>query len=387
MPAPTPRTRLIFQNVNVFVGPTQNSGNTATGQLWTNTTWGNVSGLGNLGGNLISQLAHVQSATLNIGINRQDVNIFGLLNRIDQIIISPPNISLDFVYYPNDGYNEYILGLDTQGNSFISGILTKVSDSKNYFISISEQGIDDDSVIAPYQRDTIAVGNAFIANYTFNAAVGQIPTVNVTVDAQNVAAYSGSSGLQTPAIDPSSSVRLTGWFFELPQGSPITGANILTALRPGDISLYFPSSAGFLTYLSGQYAVNVQSVSLSIPIAREILNRLGSPFGFSREIRFPVNATMQIRALQTDVQNNSFDQLYCNDAFYNMNMLMRAPSCQGTGTSAIILGFNQAKVSNQSFGYTINGDATVDFTLTAQLAGATSANGITFSGGYLFGGV
>lgn len=376
MPALTPRTRLIFQNLNLFAGPAAQSGSTATGSLYS---------LGNSGNNLILQLAHVQSATLSASINRQDVNIFGILNRIDQVIISPATFTLDFVYYPNDGYNEYVLGLDTQGNSFISGILTKASDSKNYFISISEQGIDDDTVINPTARDVLALGNGFISNYTFNAAVGQIPTSNVTIDAQNIVAYTGASGLQTPAIDPSSSVRLTGAQFNLPYGTPITGVNIINALRPGDISLSFPAGAGFLTPLSGQYSVNVQSVSMSIPIGREVLNRLGSPFGFSREIKFPVNTTMQIRALQTDVQLGSFDQLYCNDQFYNMSMLMRAPSCQGTGAQAIILGFNQAKVTNQSFGFTINGDATVDLSLTCQLAGATSTNGITFSGAYLFG--
>lgn len=378
MPASTPRTRLIFQNANIFVGPAAISGSTATGALYTS---------GNSGNNLIQQLAHVQSATINATINRQDVNIFGILNRIDQVIISPPTISLDFVYFPNDGYNEYNLGLDTQGNSFISGILTKASDSKNYWVSISEQGIDDDTVISPFQRDAIGLGNGFISNYTFNAAVGQIPTANVTIDAQNIVAYSGVSGMQTPAVDPSSSIPITVWSGQLPYGQAITGANIINALRPGDITLSFPQGAGFLTPLSGAFSINVQSVAISIPIAREVLNRLGSPFGFSREIRFPVNASMQIRALQTDIQPGSFAALYCNDQFYNMSLLLRGPSCNGTGAQAIVLGFNQAKVSNQSFGYTINGDATVDVSLTSQLAGATSTNGITFSGAYLFGNI
>lgn len=375
MPASTPRTRLIFQNLNIFVGPAALSGTTATGAMYS---------FGNTGNNLIAQLANVQSATLNVGINRQDVNIFGQLNRVDQIILSPPNISLDFTYNSTDGYNEKMLGFDTKGNSFLSGILTKVSDSKNYFLSISQQGVDDDGVTNNNQRDVLAVGNGFVSNYSINAGVGQVTTANLTVDALNVVAYTGSSGLQTPAVDPSTSVRLSTWNFGLPIGQAIV-AGIGTqfyALRPGDISLNFPTNAGFLVPLSGQNQVNVQSFNLSIPVGREILNKIGAPLGFSREIQFPLNATLQLRALQTELLPGSFDQLYCNDQFYNMSIRMRQPSCGGTGLDAIVLGFNQAKVSNISFGNTIGGDSTVDVSLTSQLAGALSTNGITFSGSY-----
>jgi hypothetical protein len=383
MPAATPRTRLIFQNLNLYVGPATISGFTATGNLYTSGAWGGTGTAATSGINLIAQLANVQSATLNVGINRQDINVFGQLGRVDQVILAPPTISLDFTYNPTDGYNEKILGFDIKGNSFISGILTKASDSKNYFLSISQQGIDDDATLNPNNRDVYAVGNAFVSNYTLNAAVGQVPSANVTVDALNVVSYTGSSGLQTPAIDPFSNVRLTGWQFQLPTGYLITGQNSIFSLRPGDITLSFPNGAGFLVPLSGSNSVNVQSVNLSIPIGRSILNRLGSPFGFSREIQFPLNATLQIRALQTEVQPGSFDTLYCNDVFYNLNLKLRQPSCAGTGLDAINLAFNAAKVSNVSLGNTIGGDSTVDISLSAQLAGATSNAGITFSGSYL----
>lgn len=381
MPASTPRTRLIFQNLNCSVGPAQLSGNSATGQLYTNAVWG-VPLTGSAATNLVVQLSHVTAATLTVGIARTDINIFGQLQRIDQILINPPTINLTVDYYPSDGYNEQMLGFDSHGNSFLSGILTKVSDSKNYFISISQQGIDDDSAINPLNRDVYAVGNGFISNYTFNAAVGAVATASVTIDGLNVAAYSGSSGLQTPAVDPATSNRLTGWFFQIPSGAPFLGNDTVSALRPGDISLSFPSQAGFIVPLSGQSQVNIQSVALSVPIARQILNRLGSPFGFSREINFPVDCTVQIRALQTEVNQNSLDQLVCSDNFYNFSVLLRQPGCNQTGAPAIVLSVNQAKMTNISQGFSIGGDATVDLSLSAQIAGATSLNGITFSGFY-----
>ena len=381
MPGLTPRTRLIFQNLDLYVGPTALSGTTATGSMFTTGIWGNYLAQQS-GANLISQIQHVQSATLNVAINRTDINIFGQLNRIDQVIIAPPTITLDYSYFPSDGYNEYVIGLDIGGQSFLSGILTKVSDSKNYFISVSQQGVDDDTVTNPNARDVYAIGNGFLSNYTFNAAVGQVTTASVTIDALAVQSYTGSSGLLTPAVDPGTSNALTGWFFQLPFASATPSNNVLSALRPGDISISFPSNLGFLVPLSGSNSVNVQSVAISLPVRREILNRLGAPLGFSREIQFPVNGTVQIRALQTEVNPNSFTNIYANDVFYNAQMNLRVPGINQTGANAIIIGMNNVKLASIANGYTINGDATVDLSLTFQLAGALSTAGITFSGYY-----
>ncbi len=376
MPASTPRTRLIFQNVNAYVGPAGSSGTTATGAM-------NQSGTApsNQGSNLILELANVTSATLNVGINRQDVNIFGVLNRVDQIIMAPANISLDLGWNATDGYNESVLGFNAKGGSFLSGILTKQSDSKNYFLSISQQGVDDDGVTNPTQRDVYAVGNGFISNYSFNMSVGQIATTSISVDGMNVVPYGSATGNQTPAIDPTNGTRISAWNFWLPVGQTIAGSNNVYALKPGDITLQFPTNAGFLSPLSGQNQLNVQSVSLSVPISREILNRLGSPFGYSREIQFPVNCSLQIRALATEVNTAlSYDTLLCNDVPYDMKTILRQPSCNGTGQQALVIGFNEAKVTSWSEGITVGGDATVDVSLSAQIAGPFSLEGITFSG-------
>lgn len=338
--------------------------------------------VGNNGNNLIMPLANVQSANISIDISQQDVNVFGKLNRRGTVQLTPPNIQLGFTYFPTDGYNETMLGLNAKGASFLSGILTKVSDSKNYFLSISQQGIDDSTEINPNARDAIGLGNGYLSNWSFEAAVGQIPTVNVSVDAMNIVGITGSSGFQTPAINPETSTRISAWTAWLPTGEAPASSAVI-ALRPGDIRLEFPTAAGFLVPLSGSNAVNVQSVSVSIPIGREVINKLGSPFGFSRDIQFPVNCQMQIRALQTEVQTGSFDSLYCGDNEYNMKLKLKKPACPGANSDdAIILGFNNAKITNLSFSNSIGGNAGVDISLSAQLGGALSTAGITFSGSF-----
>lgn len=375
MPASTPRTRLIFAQCNLYCAPFATSGNTATGQHYTG---GNVPL-----GNLVGQLANVTNASINVGVNRQDLNVFGQLNRVDSIQIAPPNITMDFSYNVTDGYNEYGLGFNANGNSFLSGILTKASDSKNYFLAISQQGVDANTETDANKLDVYALGNGFISNYTFNAAVGQVATANVSVEALNIVGATGGSGNPIPAVNPANSQRITSWNYQLPPGRTITGGGNVFALQPGDVTVEFPNGAGFLVPLSGTNAVNIQSIDISMPVSREILNKLGAPLGFSREIQFPLNASMNIRALQTEVQTGSFDNLLCNDGTYNMKVRIKKPGCPGsTRDDAIIWGFNAAKVQSFSLGDTIGGDGTVDIGLTAQLAGSLSLAGITMSGYY-----
>lgn len=381
MPASTPATRLIFQNYSIYTGPAALSGNTATGSMW--NVPGVAQGAGNTGNNLIAEIANVTDASLSIDIPRQDLNIFGQLARQGTVVLTPPSIQLSFSYNVTDSYNEQMLGLNGKGGAFLSGILTKVSDSKNYFVSISQQGVDEYGVSAPSARDTIGIGNGFLSNYSINAAVGQVTTASVSVDALNVVAYYGSSGLQTPAVNPATSARLTPWTFQLPVGRPITGAGGVFALKPGDIVAEFPSALGFLVPLSGSNGVNLQSFSVSVPISRSPINRLGSLFGFSREIQFPLNCTINLRALQTEIATGALDVLLCNDQFFNGRVRMKQPACPGSNSDdSIIVGLNQMKVTNLSFGMTVGGDATVDLTATCQLGGALSTDGLTMSGAY-----
>jgi hypothetical protein len=374
MPASTAATRLIFSQFNLFAGPTALSGQTATGAMYA---------LGNSGNNLISQLANVTNCQVTVDIPRQDLNVFGVLERVGQIVVTPPSIQLNANWNVTDGYNEAVCGLNIKGAAFLSGVLTKVSDSKNYFVAYSPQGVDDNYNPDTTTRDTLAIGNGFLSNYTINAAVGQVCTAAISIDALNIAAQYGTSGNVTPAVNPATSAPITTWTYALPVGRTITGAGDIFALRHGDITVEFPPNAGFLVPLTGNGQVNLQSFDLSMPISRQVINRLGSQLGFSREIQFPLNCQLSLRALQTELATGSLSNLLCNDTAYDGKIRLKKPGCAGTATAdAIILQINQFRVSNIYFGMTVGGDATVDLQATAQLGGALSRAGVTMSGYY-----
>lgn len=370
---PTANTfRTIFQQSNIFVGPAGQSGLSATGQFFSS---------GSTGLNFIGQLGRVQSIDLSVGLNRTDINEFGQLQRINSVILTPPSFTLNFSYFPTDGQNENVMGFSAKGNaSFISGILSKTSDSKNYFVSYAPPGYDDDGLITNTTRDVAAIGNGFISNYSLNGAVNQPLSASVSVEGLNIEFFTGNSGGQTPAVNPLTSNRITTWNWQLPVGDPITGAATIPIIKPGDITMTIPNAAGFGSQIAGDFGATIQSFSLSIPVSREKIARLGSPFAVSQEINFPVNCTLSVQALQTNLTQTGFSTMLCADRPYNISIRCLQPSCLGNGAEALVIGFNQAFLTNQRIGQTIGGDATLSLDFTSQLSGPLSTNGITMSG-------
>ena len=67
------------------------------------------------------QIERVQSANFSYTINRQDVNQFGNLARIDSLVLDPPTVSVDFSYYLTDGFNERALGFFVEMIKIMAG--------------------------------------------------------------------------------------------------------------------------------------------------------------------------------------------------------------------------------------------------------------------------
>ena len=134
-----PRTRVIYQNEALYVGPspatsghykfvtgnnavnvptqklsqldplsvrTVNSGNTTASASLLQMTSGLLPNLTNLD--------RIQSINYNFNISRKDVNQFGNLAAIDRVIIDQPTVSLDFSYLQNSFNNEEELGFNVQ---------------------------------------------------------------------------------------------------------------------------------------------------------------------------------------------------------------------------------------------------------------------------------
>jgi hypothetical protein len=343
------------------------------------------------------QLKRVQSANYSFEITRQDVNQFGQLARIDSLVLQSPTVSLDLSYYLADGFNEKALGFAVQNGgaganvNFASGQMIS-SEGRNFYIVTSAEGVDlnfdNASGVAAANglsgKGVIGIGNGFITDYTLNAAVGDLPTISVSVEGLgfNAATYSagaGVTGVPSPAINPASGTSV-GLTVQLPV--PGTGGGV-TALRPGDITLDFGSFTGTggtptSTIDGSSNAINIQSVSLSLPMSRTPIERLGSRFAFARVTDFPVTATMSVNALVNEVQARNLANMVDDGAERDITLSIKKA---GTNEEAVRYVFRAARLDSESYSSDIGSNKSVDITFSTQIGGPNdSVHGIFMSG-------
>lgn len=341
-----PRNRVIYQSEALFVGPTGSEGNTAANN---------------------KQLSRVQSANYNFEIARQDVNQFGNLAAIDRIILEQPTVSLDFSYYVSNGFNEETIGLTTDtgasNKSALSDILTGTAGIKNYYILTTREGTDANNTATwASGARTIGIGNATLASYQVEAAVGDIPTASVTVDGLNMNFVNAASGT-SPTINSANGTS-AGVSFTLP--APASGDGF-SALRPGDITVTVGTSNGATFGVDGT-DWKVQSASMSFDLNREDINKLGSKFAFTKEITFPVTVTMNVEALVGDGKANDLStQVNDDSATHTVSILIAHPT--DSTKRAIKYTIKKAKLDSQEFSSSIGDNKSVSLTFSAQIGG------------------
>lgn len=348
-----------------------------------------------------AQLRRVQSANYNFSIERQDVNQFGQLARIDSLVLKSPTVALDFSYYPTDGYNEKILGFYVQTGSlsegnFASGQMAG-SSGQNFYIVTSEEGTDLNTltdVAALSGKSAIAIGNGFLSNYTFNASVGNLPTVSVNIEGLNVKSSIMSGKVNgsvtgnlvlSPTINPieGTETAITGY---LPNPSESTGVAVTSALRPGDISISFGdyttanATGAPLSVLSGANGLNLQNASITIPLSRTPIERLGSRFAFARVVDFPIVATLNVSAIVNEIQAKSLADMLNDNTKREISLTIKKP---GSSDNALIFKFKGSQLQSESYSSSIGANKTVDLVFTTQVGGPTdTSNGIYLSGSY-----
>ena len=472
------RNRVIYQSQAVFISPSSTGYHMQTGNrnlggaggaadapvsqdAYWNTNWTGVTGISqpdgaSLGGasvppkitnrSLIEPLHRIQSANFNFTINRQDINEFGRLSRLDSIVMESPTVGLDFNYYLTDGGNERKMGFNlptnnsgsagipdgtntritatqaawtgdgcVSGYSALSGLIEDTQ-GNNYFIVTSKEGVDvqgDDVSATAGDFDVISIGNGFVSDYSIDASVGSIPTASVTVEAFNIrvddkisgaltngiAGGSNVTGNQIPGVNDTDGQQVNiNYEFDggtlQTTGDYTAGAtvadNTITALRPGDLLLEFlnPESSTFnndgFTVLSGAGAAHIQSFALSIPMSRTVLGRLGNTFGYARVIDLPLNLDVSISAIVSELKvNNLFERLASPNKLDFRLTMRRSAGTGKPGADALVIDVKGARLEGESYSSTIGDNETVDITFSTQVGGANDTNnGVFMRGSY-----
>lgn len=405
------RNRVIYQSEALYVSPNATGYHYATGDKgvndfdsitpavtladkMTNWTGGNT-------GTLVEQLTRVQSANYSFTVNRQDVNEYGKLARIDAISIEPPTVSLDFTYYLTDGRNELLLDFPIDGSTSAASGHLQSRPGQNFFIQTAAEGSDAQGLSDTNHStsDVIGLGNGFLSDYSVEGAVGSLPTASVTIEGFNLIGAVNTFDIDTPAVDLENGTKIADIKFALPKATGDNDGDAgndymtsdVSALRPGDISIsYKPAGSSDWTYPSllndvgagsvadGAAGLNIQSFSLSLPLARSPIDRLGSKFAFARVVDFPVTATMSISALAQDLQANNLVDLLDDENERDIRVIMKKP---GTTTNAMVFDFKGARLDSESVSSDIGSNKSVDLTYSAQIGGPEdNSRGVFISG-------
>ena len=394
------RNRVIYQSQALFIAPSS-TGCQISGQGKTSAPYGPANSTELLaGGSLLKKLDRVQSCNFNFTINRQDINEFGKLARIDSIVMESPTVGLDFSYYVTDGLNERLMGFNmystgdatntNPAGQSISGLLGDLQ-GNNYYILTVQEGEDvvgaTTSTTPANTNTVVGIGNGFISEYSFDASVGAIPTASVTVEAFNIKADAltgNANGVITgtsPAIDitasPATKFTSSGTAYGL-SGAFTTGVSNITALRPGDIVLSLSNPDGMID-VSGSNSAHIQSFQFTIPLSRTILQRLGNTFGFARVINVPINMDITISAIVSELKTmNLFDELLTGTKT-NFTIQLN----DANGAAKVKYGISGALLSSETYSENLGDNQSVDLTFSLQLGGANDTeNGVFMSGSY-----
>ena len=346
-----------------------------------------------------TQLHRIDNLSFDVDIagSRQDIREFGKLARIGTLVDSDLNANASIGYLLTDGENEHHLGFqikdsitgDFVGNlQGISGFLVEDDDLKerNIFICTVGEGKDafaSESWADRTEHDVVGLGNAFISDYAVELSVGDIPRADVTFEANNLVFYTGaSSGLANPSLGLTDATKIDTGLVALP--IPTTGESDVDVLRHGQIELTLESSTPLGIGGADLAEFHPQSVSISVPLAREALERLGNERAYSRPLTFPIDVTLSVSAITADLQAGELSTLLTGcggQEKRNINVKLK-DRCDGT---TLRLGYQlrQAVLDSQSFSQDLDGNETVDLQFSAQIGGAgTVTDGFFMTGSY-----
>lgn len=336
------------------------------------------------------QLRRVQSANYSFNVARTDVNQFGQLSRIDSLILEAPTVSADVSYYLTDGYNEEILNFSNSNLNvgFVSGQITS-SSGQNLYIMTSPEGKDANFSTGSF--GSIGIGNAFVTDYSLEASVGGFPTVTVSFEGSNINASAnvtgtddGFSGNFTGAgIDPISGTPIAnqtaGNGIQIRPADAGTDSGVATALRPADVIFDLADANNdTIATIDGTDGAHVQSVSLSIPLSRTPIERLGTRFPFARTVDFPITPTLSVSAIVNETAQKSLTDIIANDDFIPSAQITLKDSA---GDKSAVYKLTNLKLDSESFSSSVGPNKTVDMTFSVSVGGPDDLeNNVFFSG-------
>jgi hypothetical protein len=324
-------------------------------------------------GNMV-QINRLQSFSYDFTTPLEPVRQFGNLAVLSYEKLELPTVNFNANYLVTNVRNESGIGLYVRGDS---GVLARILDGsaadKNYYVSVAPDGVD---IVGYAGVDTniVAVGNANLASYQTQGAVGGFPSASITLSALNLEWRNSRTGFDTPAINPTDGQPIAQLVSIPIATSGVAGQ--LAVIQPGDITVSL-GGAGFT--LSNQC---IQSYDISVDLNLTPIICLGSKYPIARLPEFPIDTRVSIEVNMADMATGSLRTLLCSSPSYELSVILRSSTCDGSlGAVKAQYVVKGAVLESQSWNSDIGPTQTSTLNFTAPVGGANdNLRGLFISG-------
>ena len=333
--------------------------------------------------NLIKQIDRVQSLSYDISIPHTQINQLNTRSVLGRPIINPPEVNFSFRYLVSDLSNESKLGLyvnypqfeapfgsspffaNNTGHTLLYGLVDEEEhhdfyyqegtydpvfpartyrDKKNFYLAVRGDlediftgerlenltSRDPQEVTDPNATgyNVISFGLCYMTSYSTEAAVGTLPTVDVTYVGENIMFETSGSGFMSPTIEPKSGNQFSDMHCVIPKRIE---RNPISVVRPGDINFTVDSFSGMGIDFDN---LHLESYVISFDVPRDTEKSLGYKFPISRKVNFTAPVTIDINGIVEKMSAGSLIDLVNLNQDYNFTITLDMPGiCREANTA------------------------------------------------------
>ena len=333
--------------------------------------------------NLIKQIDRVQSLSYDISIPHTQINQLNTRSVLGRPIINPPEVNFSFRYLVSDLSNESKLGLyvnypqfeepfdgspffaNNTGHTLLSGFVDEEEhqdfyyeegtydpffpartyrDKKNFYLAVrgdfediftgerlenltsrDPQEVTDQNATG---YNVISFGRCYMTSYSTEAAVGTLPTVDVTYVGENVMFETSGSGFMSPTIEPKNGNQFSDMHCVIPKRIE---RNPISVVRSGDINFTVDSFSGMGIDFDN---LHLESYVISFDVPRDTEKSLGYKFPISRKVNFTAPVTIDINGIVEKMSSGSLIDLVNVNQDYNFTITLDMPGiCREANTA------------------------------------------------------
>lgn len=285
------------------------------------------------GHRILKRIEKVQTFNYQIDNPTLELGGFNSKKYIFRGLIGNPEINLDFSYVPDGVTNENRLNFNVghlSGNYFgqmFSGLSRNdvLLNNRDFYAVVnksegdieSSQAVLSSEIIRPSKiEDVIDTNsknynllhfqNCTLNSYSFQMAVGNVPTITQNYLVDNLTLYPSGSGVHYAILDLKSGLNIAqnekiivpkdlNYSLNEKKGKNILLPNEATA------TFYTSNKTGVLFYLD-----NIQSLNFDLSFNRKPLKAINYKFPLYKKIQFPINGKLGISMIVKDNLSGSF---------------------------------------------------------------------------------